>query len=371
MAYSIPTLPLKIELETKSTLKKALQANRKLAELKGVVNTIPNATILINTLALQEARDSSAIESIITTQNDLYKAELQVKKFITPATKEVQNYAEALKSGFRMVSQSGLLSNNTIIDIYRIIKQNNAGYRTTPGTTLVNDRTKEVIYEPPQSYDDIIKYMTNLEAFINDNELSDIDPLIKMAVIHHQFESIHPFSDGNGRTGRIINILYLVTQGLLDLPVLYLSRFIISNKSDYYHLLQAVRDTGDWEKWIIFMLNGIEQTAIETIQLVTGVRNLMQKFKIDIRTNLPKIYSQDLLNNLFRHPYTKIEFIMNELGVSRPTASSYLKQLVNRGLLHKFKIGKENFYLNEALYSLIENAFHMEIKEMDNINSNG
>lgn len=371
MAYQIPTLPLAIDLETKAVLKSALRANKKLAELKGVVKTIPNETILINTLALQEAKDSSAIESIITTQDELYKAELMVKQFLTPAAKEVQSYAEALKSGFRMVSKNGLLTNNIIIEIYRCIKQNTAGFRTTPGTTLKNEKTNEIVYEPPQSYDDIVRHMSNLEEFINRDEIADIDPLIKMAIIHHQFESIHPFSDGNGRTGRIINILYLVQQGLLDLPVLYLSRFIISNKGEYYRLLQSVRDTGEWESWILYMLKGVEQTANETIQLIGGVRVLMQRFKNEIRTNLSKIYSQDLLNNLFRHPYTKIEFIMQELSVSRPTATSYLNQLESRGLLLKHKIGRENFYLNYELYRLFESAFHLEAEQIDGIDSVG
>lgn len=369
MEYQLPTLPLAIDLETKAVLKSAVQANKNLAELKGVVKTIPNETILINTLALQEAKDSSAIESIITTQDELYKAELMVRKFMTPAAKEVRSYAEALKSGFQLVSTNGLLTNNIIIEIYRCIKQNNGGFRTTRGTTLKNERTNEIVYQPPQNYDEIVQHMRNLELYINDSELSDVDPLIKMAVIHHQFESIHPFSDGNGRTGRIINILYLVQQGLLDLPVLYLSRYIISNKGEYYKLLQSVRDKGNWEEWILFMLKGVEVTAKETIQLIIGVRTLMQQYKHEIRTNLSKIYSQDLLNNLFRHPYTKIEFLMNELSVSRPTATSYLNQLEASGLLLKQKIGRENFYLNLQLYQLIENAFHLDVEKTDSIDS--
>lgn len=290
---------------------------------------------------------------------------------MTPAAKEVRSYAEALKNGFRMVVKNGLLTNNIIIEIYRCIKQNNASFRNTPGTTLKNEKTNEIVYQPPQNYDEIVQYMSNLEAFINDSELSDVDSLVKMAIIHHQFESIHPFSDGNGRTGRIINILYLVQQGLLDLPVLYLSRYIISNKGEYYRLLQLVRDKGEWEKWILFMLKGIDVTAKETTHLVGGVRSLMQKFKNEIRTNLSKIYSQDLLNNLFRHPYTKIEFLMQELSVSRPTATSYLNQLEAHGLLMKRKIGRENFYLNHELYRLIENAFHLEADKIDAIDSVG
>lgn len=251
------------------------------------------------------------------------------------------------------------------------MKLNDAGFRVTPGTTLKNEHTQEIVYEPPQSIDLIQKHMSNLEKFINDNTISDIDPLVKMAIIHHQFESIHPFSDGNGRTGRIINILYLVQQELLDLPVLYLSRYVIKNKAKYYELFQKVRDEHAWEEWILFMLKGVEVTAIETISLVEGVKKLMAEFKTDIRGNLNKIYSQDLLNNLFRHPYTKISFLMEELNVSRLTATSYLKQLESRGLVVKFKFWRENFYLNEKLFNLLINAFHLDYTFVDSIDSNG
>ncbi|MFK8281415.1 Fic family protein [Capnocytophaga cynodegmi] len=270
-----------------------------------------------------------------------------------------------------MIVEKHLLTNNAIIKIYRNVKQNTAGFRTTPGTTLKNERTKEVVYEPPQNIDLIQEYMSNLEKFINDNSISDLDPLVKMAIIHHQFESIHPFSDGNGRTGRIINILYLVQQELLDLPVLYLSRYIIINKGKYYQLLQKVRDENQWEEWILFMLKGVEVTAIETIRLVEGIKELMMVFKNKIRENLPKIYSQDLLNNLFRHPYTRIEFLMNELLISKPTAISYLKQLEEKGLVVKYKLGRENFYLNEKLFDLLMNAFHLDLEEQDSIDSDG
>lgn len=293
------------------------------------------------------------------------------QQFSTAGAKEVQTYADALKRGFEMVSKKQLLTNNSIIEIFRNIKLTDAGFRVTPGTTLKNERTQEVVYEPPQNIDLIQAYMSNLEKFINDESVSDLDPLVKMAIIHHQFESIHPFSDGNGRTGRIINILYLVQQGLLDLPVLYLSRYVIKNKAMYYELLQKVRDENTWEEWIMFMLKGVEITAIETINLVEGVKKLMAEFKKEIRDNLSKIYSQDLLNNLFRHPYTRIEFVMKELSISRPTASSYLKQLEDRGLVSKIKLGRENFYLNNKLFNLFINAFHLETELVDSIDSNG
>ena len=358
--YRIPTLPLKVEVETKAVLKQAAQSHRRLAELKGAVLSIPNTTILINTLSLQEAKDSSAVESIITTHDELYKAELSFHTTVSPAAKEVQNYSSALLYGFELVKKHGLLTCNDFCEIYKRIKHNDAGFRSTPGTALINDRTGEAVYQPPQSHDEIVSYMSNLERFINDDAMSDLDPLVKMCIIHHQFESIHPFSDGNGRTGRIVNILYLVQQGLLDLPVLYLSRYIIKNKGEYYRLIQAVRDNGDWEQWILFLLKGLEDTSLETVALILGIKKLMMEYKQKIRDELPKVYSQDLLNNLFRHPYTKIDFVCKELSVTRPTASSYLNQLACNGLLSKMKLGRDNFYLNTKLFDLLTNAFHMD-----------
>jgi Fic family protein len=331
------------------------------------VRTIPNESILINTLALQEAKDSSAVENIITTHDELYKAELFVSHLTTPAAKEVQSYSAALKKGFDLVRENKLLTNNMIISVYQEIKHLKAGFRVTPGTVLKNESTGDIIYSPPQDANEIKQYMSNFEKFINDELFSDIDPLIKMAVIHHQFESIHPFTDGNGRTGRIINILYLVSKDLLEIPVLYLSRYIIRHKSEYYKLLQHVRDTNEWEAWVLFVLKGIEETSIETLQLIQEIKELMQQYKNEIRTNLPKIYSQDLLNNLFRHPYTKIEFIQRELSISRPTATAYLRQLVNRKLLTLMKIGRTNYYLNKPLFEVLINAFHVDANTGDSI----
>ncbi len=252
------------------------------------------------------------------------------------------------------------------MEIQEELELNKQGYRRLPGTKLQNQQTGETVYNPPQNYDAINSLMKNLSDFINDDELSDFDSLVKLAIIHHQFESIHPFYDGNGRTGRIINILYLVIKGLLDLPVLYLSRYIIQNKSDYYRLLQDVREKEDWENWIIFILKGIEETSVQTILLIEQMRQMMAHYKQGIRSNLPKIYSQDLLNNLFRHPYTKIEFVEIELRVTRKTASKYLKQLVDNGYLKLIKIGKSNFYLNEPLFDLFINAHHNK-NDADNV----
>jgi Fic family protein len=350
----LPTLPLQYveQLESRTVLKKVAEAHRYLAELKGVAATIPNEEILINTLTLQEARHSSEIENIITTQDDLYRAVVSDEASVSPETKEVQDYATALRAGFRSVRQSRLIRLNDILLIQETLEKNQAGLRKLPGTSLKNQATGEIVYEPPQSAQDIKDLMENLVAYINDDELCDADPLVKMAIIHHQFESIHPFYDGNGRTGRIINMLYLVAKELLDLPVLYLSRYLIQTKTGYYRELQSVRDTGDWEPWLLYMLEGVSQTAKQTIALIGQIRELMQHTKHRMRNECPKIYRQELLNNLFNHPYTKIEFVMEDLGVSRITATKYLDELVGIGLLDKTKVGRSNFYINSALMAL-------------------
>ena len=356
MSDSLELLPLDIDLETKTVLKQLARSHRALAELKGVAATIPNEGILINTLALQEAKDSSAIENIITTQDELFRSNSASREFVTIATKEVLFYSDALQYGFEQVREKGVLTNNLILEMQSMIEENSAGFRKLPGTALKNDVTGEVVYSPPPPQD-VIALMTNLEQFINDDTVCDWDPLVKMAVIHHQFESIHPFYDGNGRTGRILNILYLVQQDLLKIPVLYLSRYINQNKADYYRLLQAVRDNhDDWEDWVLFILVGVEQTSRETIALIEAIRQLMMVVKGRMRSELPRIYNQDLLNNLFRHPYTKIDFVAEELQISRQTASRYLDELVNVGLLQKHRIAKENFYLNVELFELLRNV---------------
>lgn len=345
------TLPLPLELESRKVLKKLPEAHRALAELKGIGGTIPNQAILLNTLGLQEAKDSSAVENIITTQDELFKANLNLAGWQTAAAKEVQNYVAALQRGFELINKNGLLTTNHILEIQSILEQNQAGFRKVPGTVLKNAQTGEVVFTPPQEYDQIVSAMSNLVAYINDDSLSDVDPLVKMAVIHFQFESIHPFYDGNGRTGRIINILYLIQKSLLHLPILYLSRFIIEHKSEYYQHLQSVRENQDWEPWIMFMLEGVERTSVETIALILEIKKLMMDYKHKIRSKY-KFYSQELINNLFRHPYTKIEFIQNDLKVSRITATGYLNRLVEDGVLTKKKLGVGNYYINEPLVAL-------------------
>lgn len=342
-------------LETRTVLRQAAEAHRYLAELKGLLATIPNEAILLNTLSLQEARDSSAVENIITSHDELFRAELNADGS-SPAAKEVQNYIQALKLGFGRVRQTGLIRLDDVLAIQQVLEKNRAGLRKLPGTVLKNQQTGEVVFTPPQHPDDIAALMDNLLHYINDDTQCDADPLIKMALIHHQFESIHPFYDGNGRTGRIINLLYLVAKELLDLPVLYLSRYIIQHKAAYYRELQQVRETGQWEAWLLYMLRGVAETARHTISLIHAIKQLMAQQQDVIRTRLPKIYRKELLENLFKHPYTKIEFVMNDLGVSRLTATKYLDLLTEHGFVQKAKIGRNNFYINSALFDLLTNG---------------
>lgn len=349
----VQLLPPKKEIETKAVLRKAALAHKALAELKGVVTSIPNQNILIETLTLREAKESSAIENIISTFADVYQSSLFTEQFVSVEAKEVHLYAKALRAGFHLVKKNGLLTNNQVLKIQEIVEGNDAGFRKLPGTKLLNDKTGEVVYTPPQEYDEIIKLMKNLEKFINDDAMLDADPLVKMAIIHHQFETIHPFYDGNGRTGRIINILYLIQKKLLDIPVLYLSRFIIKHKNQYYRLLQSVRESNEWEEWILYMLDGIQQTAAESIVLISNIKRIMQEYKQKIRIELPKIYSQDLLNNLFKYPYTKIDYLQTDLEISRNTAIRYLEALHKHGLVKKQRIGRDNFYINEPLFKLL------------------
>jgi Fic family protein len=352
MSQPVSLLPPGIDVETKPILKKVASAHRFLAELKGVSGTIPNEGILINTLSLQEAKDSSEVENIITTHDDIFKEDLFPEQPSNPAAKEVRNYVAALKAGYALVQKNGLLTTNHIVTIQAELEKNKAGLRKLPGTELINDLTGEKVYVPPQDPADIVRLMSNLDHFINDASFFEADPLVKMAIIHHQFESIHPFYDGNGRTGRILNVLYLVQQQLLTIPVLYLSRFIVQNKNDYYRLLQEVRDTQAWEAWILFMLDGVETTARDTIVVVGAIRDALMDYKHRIRGKY-KFYSQDLINNLFFHPYTKIDFVMRDLSVSRLTATKYLDALAAGGLLQKKKVGRTNYYINKALYGIL------------------
>lgn len=337
--------------DTPQILKKLAGASRQLAELKGVAASIPNQGILINTLGLQEAKDSSAIENIVTTHDELFKDDLHPQSPGSPAAKEVLRYRQALRTGFEQVRTSGLLTLNHVLQIQEVLEQNRAGFRELPGTAL-KDGTGNTVYTPPQDPSDIQHHMGMLERFMNGDTAFESDPLIKMALLHHQFESIHPFYDGNGRTGRILNVLYLVKERLLDIPVLYLSSQIVRTKADYYRLLQAVREGDAWEAWVLYMLDAVEQTSRQTITTIHGIRTALFDYKHRIR-DLHRFYSQDLINNLFTHPYTKIEFIERDLNVSRLTATKYLDALAADGFLVKRKIGRSNYYINLALNAVL------------------
>jgi len=359
-AYVPPKLPIDIDVESKAVLKKAAQAHKALAKLDGIVSTIPNRHILINSLVLQEAKGSSEIENIITTHDELYKAEIDIET-ATREAKEVQHYRTALLYGFDKIKKNRLLLKRDIVQMQKILEQNDAGIRTQSGTELKNAHTGETVFIPPQEFETIDALMNNLEHYIN--EPSQLDPLVDMAIIHYQFETIHPFYDGNGRTGRIINILYLVLKELLEIPVLYLSRYIIQNKADYYRLLQKVRTDGAWEEWILYMLDGVIETSKETILLIEAIKNLMQRTKTKLKQEATKIYSKDLLEILFQHPYTKIEFVSEGLNVTRQTASNYLKQIETLGIVEEFKLGRSKYFINTALYELLKNGATTENRD--------
>lgn len=353
-SYAIPVMPPPgVDFDAPDLLKALARAHRHLAELKGCAKSIPNQGILINTLALQEAKASSEIESYVTTQDELFQADLQWADWVSPAAKEVSRYREALRQGFeQMQGQQGLLTNGGLIALFQTLKNSSEGFRQIPGTVLKNEKSGETVYVPPQSARDVQQHMSDLERFINDTD-SGLDPLIRMALIHHQFESIHPFSDGNGRVGRIVCVLFLTKVALLNTPILYLSRYIHRHKADYYRLLQAVRDEGAWHEWLMFMLDAVAETAQSTVILVEGMRDLMASTKQRLRNDLPKLYSQDLLNNLFRHPYTRIEFVQKDLGVTRQTAAKYLKQMAEKGLLQQHAKGKHLYFINMPLVELL------------------
>ncbi|MBP7769859.1 MAG: Fic family protein [Aliarcobacter sp.] len=354
MKEFIPSkLPLKKDIETKEILRATISAHRTLAELKGIANSLPNQKIVINTLVLQEAKDSSEIENIITTYDEIYRSDIS-DSFINSDIKEVQNYKDALYLGFEIIKTKNFLTINHIKEIQETLEKNDAGFRKQSGTVLKNPATGEIKLIPPQNPKDIEELMSNLVDYINDSSLEDFDSLVKMAIIHYQFESIHPFYDGNGRTGRIINILYLVLENLLDVPILYLSRYIIKNKADYYKLLNDVSFNDGLNNWILFILKGIEEISKETIKTIKNIENLMNETKNIITEQKPKIYSKDLLEALFYHPYTKRVFIEEQLNVSRPTATNYLNELEKLGILSSKKIGKEVFYVHNKLFELFK-----------------
>lgn len=349
---NLPLLPPKAKIESVAVLKKTITASRALSELKGAITNLPNPTLFIDVINLQEAQASSAIENIITTQDELFKASISDKQIGNPATKEVIHYKDALWHGINQLKKKPILNTNLFIAIMQIIKENKSGIRNTPGTQLSNPGTKKVIYTPPQGEQVIREKLKNLEEFMNIED--DMDPLIKMAIIHYQFEAIHPFFDGNGRTGRIILLLYLKLTGLMELPGLYLSGYIIKHKKDYYTRLRNVIEKGDWEAWILYMLEMVEQTAKKGREQIAEIENVMNKMGAAIQKKLPKIYSKDLLEVLFRLPYTKRNFLENAGLGNLKTVGNYLKELENAGFLKSEQVGKEKLYLNYKLMDVLK-----------------
>jgi Fic family protein len=348
----LPLLPPKAEIETRAVLKKTIPATRALAELKGLGKTIPNQAILVNSIILQEAKASSEIENIITTHDALFQAFSAKATQFDSATKEVLRYREALWEGFSSLNDRPLLITNLFIRIVRTIRANKAGIRNTPGTKVANATTGEVVFTPPEGEDIIRDKLKNLEDYIHAEDT--VDPLMKLALIHYQFEAIHPFTDGNGRTGRILNILYLTSNQLLDLPVLYLSKYIIEHKSDYYRLLRDVTEHQEWEPWILFMLDAVEQTAIHTRDKILAIRELLIKTLEITKEKLPsRVYSKDLIELLFHQPYTKAQFLVDAGIAERKTAANYLKEIEKIGVLQNRKVGRENLYLNKELFEIL------------------
>ncbi|MBN2695888.1 Fic family protein [bacterium] len=346
--------PFDLDLKGNEYIKKLVNAHKAVATLNGVSKIIPNEMILINTLVLRESKESSEIENIITTYDEVYHSLIDETIIANQATKEVQNYQNALLEGYRVIKDDQLFLLKHIIRIQEILEQNSAGIRRQAGTVLKNPQTGEIKHTPPQNYNDILRLLSNLERYINDDSMDDLDPLIKMALIHYQFETIHPFYDGNGRTGRIINTLYLVYKGLLDLPILYLSRYIIKNKTKYYQLFGEIQEKKNWNEWIFYILDGIEETSKESIEMIKSIDFLMKSVGLKIESELPKIYSKDLLEILFYYPYTKIEFLVEKLKITRKTASKYLKEIESIGVLETLKLGKTKFFVNTKLFNILK-----------------
>jgi len=348
---NLPQLPPRADIETKKILKKTISAGRALAKLNGTLMNLPNPTLFIDTIYLQEAKASSEIENIITTNDELYKSVVADKKTEHSPTKEVLSYKEALWLGLEQLKKKPFITTNLCINIVQCIKENNASIRTIPGTTLSNNKG-EIIYTPPSGEKIIREKLANLEKFINEKD--KIDPLIKMAILHYQFEAIHPFADGNGRTGRILLLLYLKLSGLLDTPAIYLSEYIIKNKVEYYKRLKAVTEKDEWEHYILYMLDMIEVTSINGLNRLNQITITIEKTAEQIKKKLPKIYSKDLIDILFRLPYTKRQHLIDENIGNPKTVGNYLQKLEENGFLKSVKVGKEKLYLNQQLLKILE-----------------
>ncbi len=350
----LPDLPPATDFDTREIWRTTTKANRLLAELKGYCQVLPEPNLLLNTIILQESKDSSAIENIVTTQDELYRAVVSREdQGVSHATKEVLWYREALYQGFDQLEKRGVITTNGLIAIMQQLKQTDAGVRINAGTKLMNPAANRVIYTPPEGEVVIRNKLASLEKFINENETSDLDPLVKMALIHYQFEAIHPFGDGNGRTGRILNVLYLVAQGLLTLPILYLSSYIIHHKNDYYRHLREVTEEGKWREWVLFMVEAVAETSALTLEKIKGIFRLQEESLEQIREILPNTNARDISDVIFSYPYVKIKTLESKGIAKRQTASAYLQKLAEAGILRPMKTGKEIYYINHRLMDLM------------------
>lgn len=349
----LPNLPPDYNLETSAIFKAAIKANKLLAELKGFCQTLPHPELLLNTIILQESKESNAIENIVTTQDELYKATLMGNDIKNQSSKEVLQYRHAMYWGKEQLLKNNLITTNLLIGVMQRLRNSNENIRKNTGTKLANPVNDTIIYTPPEGENIIREKLAHLEQFINDDNISDLDALIKMALVHYQFEAIHPFSDGNGRTGRILNVLYLIQQNLLGLPVLYLSRYIIENKSDYYRLLREVTEQGNWEEWILFVVNGVAATAELTLIKIKEILELKHQAYISIKDELKKGFSKELVDLLFSYPYIKISILEEHDIAKRQTASEYLKKISDLGWLTPIKIGREIYYSNHKLINVL------------------
>lgn len=350
----LPLLPPRAELETKTIFLKLINARTSIAKLDASLKRFPNPDILIHNITLSEAKDSSEIENIFTTQDELYLADSIGAEKAKGAAKEVISYREALWKGFNNVVKRGFLTTNTFIEIVQAIKKNTAGIRKIPGTKIINERTRKTIYTPPEGETLIREKLGNLEKFLNDPAVSSLDPLVKMAVGHYQFEAIHPFSDGNGRTGRIINILYLVSQKILSQPVIYLSKYIIEHKNLYYRYLLDVTVKNEWEKWVIFNLDAVEAVAKDTEAMIFGIYSNIDMTHERLKKSSKKHYSREFIEAIYEKPYIRIEELAKKTGAVRQTASAYLKDMEKLGFLKQKKFGRDVVYINTGLIKILK-----------------
>ena len=346
-------LPFEYNYDDIDILKSLSKANNRIGELNGLLRLLPNPKVILNAITIGEAKESSEIENIVTTYDEIFK-EIALNETMPSAAKEVVNYRKAILHGFELVKENGFISTNIIAEIHRVIEPGTGDIRKIPGTVILNTKTKEVLHVPPQSEEEILMYLSNLEQYINYPDIENIDPLIKMAIIHYQFESIHPFYDGNGRTGRLINILYLILMKKLSMPILYLSKYINETKSEYYEFFKRMQEDGSlFKEYIIYFLEGISSMCDFTIHFIDQISLQIDNAESQIKDKCPKIYSHKLVQYLFYDFYTKNEYFRQALNISRNTSTAWLKELVRNGFLIEEKVGKEMLYKNAFLFDLM------------------